>query len=349
MHTPPLTRPVICFPARRISTSPWRFYWTLSSPPISPKRPCAKNLSLIHISIVLVLLKDPQKAQSIQPFVKLHKLLRRAGIPMDLCILYREGGQYDRPAVDAIRWVLKTEDIDSLLGQRGGIHLVDEMRHEEQNIQALKASAVHIASEHLLPEAASPTEYRPMPVAPVEPIGAPPAGFTVEGGVFHGDAFTITKTPPMPWGHVMANPTFGTMVGDLALGYTWAVNARENKLTPWYNDSRTDNRGEQLLLRLDGRIYDCTLGAVATFTPGYARWEGMAGDVRITVTASVPPKGTWKEVLLEMESPNRPVDIQAAYYTEPVSYTHLDVYKRQPDAFEEVFCHINHADDGQYG
>ena len=77
---------------------------------------------------------------------------------------------------------------------------------------------------------------------------------------------------------------------------------------------------------------------MATFTPGYARWEGMAGDVRITVTASVPPKGTWKEVLLEMESPNRPVDIQAAYYTEPVlgvgrstavSYTHLDVYKRQ--------------------
>ncbi|CZT55897.1 N,N'-diacetylchitobiose phosphorylase [Eubacteriaceae bacterium CHKCI005] len=270
------------------------------------------------VPIVLVILKDPQKVQSIQPFVKLHKILRRAGIPMDLCILYREGGQYDRPAVDAIRWVLKTEDIDSLLGQRGGIHLVDEMRHEEQNIQALKASAVHIASEHLLPEAASPTEYRPMPVAPVEPIGAPPAGFTVEGGVFHGDAFTITKTPPMPWGHVLANPAFGTMVGDLALGYTWAVNARENKLTPWYNDSRTDNRGEQLLLRLDGRIYDCTLGAVATFTPGYARWEGMAGDVRITVTASVPPKGTWKEVLLEMESPNRPVDIQAAYYTEPV-------------------------------
>ena len=69
-----------------------------------------------------------------------------------------------------------------------------------------------------------------------------------------------------------------------------------------------------MLLRLDGRIYDCTLGATATFTPGNARWEGMAGDVRITVTASVPPKGTWKEVILEMESPDRPVDIQAAYY-----------------------------------
>ncbi len=270
------------------------------------------------VPIVLVILKDAGKVQTIQPFVKLHKILRRAGIPLDLCILYREGGQYDRPAVDAIRWVLKAEDSDSLLGRQGGIHLVDELRHEEQNIRALKASACHIASENLLPEAPISTEYRPMPVEPVKAVEESPEGLAVEGGAFHGDAFTVAKTPPMPWGHVLANPTFGTMVSDQALGYTWAINARENKLTPWYNDSRTDNRGEQLFLRLDGHIYDCTLGAAATFTPGNARWEGMAGDVHIAVTVSVPRKGTWKEVLLEMESPDRPVDIQAAYYTEPV-------------------------------
>ena len=94
--------------------------------------------------------------------------------------------------------------------------------------------------------------------------------------------------PRLPWCHVLANPTFGTLVSDKALGFTWAINARENKLTPWFNDVSSDNRGEMLLLRAGGRVYDTVWGSTPIFGDGYARYEGRAGSLRTAVMVTVP-------------------------------------------------------------
>ena len=54
---------------------------------------------------------------------------------------------------------------------------------------------------------------------------------------------------PAPWVNVIANPRFGFLVSESGAGYTWAVNSRENRLTPWSNDPVSDPPGEALYLR----------------------------------------------------------------------------------------------------
>ena len=54
---------------------------------------------------------------------------------------------------------------------------------------------------------------------------------------------------PAPWINVVANPALGFQVSESGAGYTWSVNSRENKLTPWSNDPVTDAPGETIYVR----------------------------------------------------------------------------------------------------
>ena len=57
------------------------------------------------------------------------------------------------------------------------------------------------------------------------------------------------QSTPAPWINVIANPTFGFQVSESGSGYTWAVNSRENQLTPWSNDPVSDPPGEAIYVR----------------------------------------------------------------------------------------------------
>lgn len=63
-----------------------------------------------------------------------------------------------------------------------------------------------------------------------------------------GDAYVIhlenEQMTPLPWSNVIANANFGFVVTESGGGYTWRGNSRENKLTPWSNDSVSDVQGE---------------------------------------------------------------------------------------------------------
>ena len=96
--------------------------------------------------------------------------------------------------------------------------------------------------------------------------------------LYGNGAFAITEKPEVPWCHVLANLDFGTLVESGALGCTWAVNARENKLTPWFNDTRTGNRGELLFLRVKNEVYDLIQARGQNFRPA---WRfGAAGRAK---------------------------------------------------------------------
>ncbi len=57
------------------------------------------------------------------------------------------------------------------------------------------------------------------------------------------------QSTPCPWINVVSNPSFGFQVAAEGGGYTWAVNSRENQLTPWSNDPVTDRPGEVLYVQ----------------------------------------------------------------------------------------------------
>ena len=74
------------------------------------------------------------------------------------------------------------------------------------------------------------------------PLAVPPlvmengfGGFTRDGReyvvVLEGERET-----PLPWSNVLANPGFGTIVSSSGSAFTWAVNSRENRLTPFANN-----------------------------------------------------------------------------------------------------------------
>ncbi len=69
---------------------------------------------------------------------------------------------------------------------------------------------------------------------------------------------------PLPWVNVIANPGFGTVVSASGSAYTWAVNSRENRLTPFANDPVSDPTGEVIYLRDDdtGDVWCPTPGPV---------------------------------------------------------------------------------------
>ncbi len=54
--------------------------------------------------------------------------------------------------------------------------------------------------------------------------------------------------PPAPWINVISNKDFGFQISESGAGFTWSVNSRENKLTPWSNDPVSDRAGEAIYI-----------------------------------------------------------------------------------------------------
>jgi len=71
-------------------------------------------------------------------------------------------------------------------------------------------------------------------------------GFTPDGREYVISTVQGQMTPA-PWVNVLANPLFGTVVSESGMAYTWAENAHEFRLTPWYNDPVSDRSGGSLL------------------------------------------------------------------------------------------------------
>jgi len=97
---------------------------------------------------------------------------------------------------------------------------------------------------------------------------------------------TGAQATPCPWINVISNPTFGFHVAVEGGGYTWALNSRENQLTPWSNDPATDRPGEVIYVQDDdtGELWTPTAAPISDesgqFTvrhgQGYSRFERLA-------------------------------------------------------------------------
>lgn len=102
---------------------------------------------------------------------------------------------------------------------------------------------------------------------------------------------------PAPWINVISNDRFGFTVSESGGGYTWAENSRENKLTPWTNDSLYDDPHEIIYLK------DETYGKLWTATPkpygqdvdfevrhgkGYSDFIGSSHEILSSLKVFVP-------------------------------------------------------------
>ena len=272
------------------------------------------------LPIVLMELHGKVDTSRLKIYLKIQKKLQLYGIFFDIVIGYTQGGDYQQSRLREITDTVQSVFGENVLGQKGGVHPIDYTKCKPEIPLLLKAASRHIVPKSITRISAPAKNFRPLLQLPLIPVKADVVPeVPVSGGFFSGDRFYITEKTSLPWCNILTNPTFGTLVSNTALGFTWAVNARENKLTPWLNNTATDNFGEMLMLRQNDEIYNLINGSLVSFSPQDALYEGTAGSIRVKTRIWVPSAGMAKYCDIELENQDdSPVSTELAYYIEPV-------------------------------
>ncbi|MBP5155140.1 MAG: hypothetical protein J6252_00995, partial [Clostridia bacterium] len=246
-----------------------------------------------------------------------HVKARRAaaikGAKYDLCIIYSEGGAYD----GAIRSALE----ETGAAHEGGVFLIDSGKVGFEKVRLLKAASVYCDECGVETEADEPFGSGFVPVIGEPVSDAAEIESYVPGGGFEKEAFAAwpqKSSSPLPWCFPLANRTFGTLVSDSSLGFSFFLNSRLNQLTRWSNDYMTDNLGERLFVRCGDRYFDLIRGGFVRFGRGFAEYSVRNGcfesDTEVCVHEKLPVKIV--TVTLRNRS-TETVEAQLAYYTEP--------------------------------
>jgi len=173
-----------------------------------------------------------------------------------------------------------------LVGQRG--NLADQL----DRLRAPAAPATRRARSNPHLDAVT-TAYVPQELEFFNGLG----GFAA-GGREYVTLLGPGQATPAPWINVVANPSFGFQVAAEGGGFTWALNSRENQLTPWANDPVTDRPGEVLYLRDEesGELWGPTASPIrnhgahysARYGQGYSRFAHTSHGIDLDLIVYVP-------------------------------------------------------------
>lgn len=321
-----------------------------SSEVIAAGLPCKQRLWGRGISgddpILLLRVYDAD-SPLLREAVAAQRYLRSCGVRVDLVLVDEQATGYVSDATGSLLGVLALCDVDDWLNRRGGVFVVpaDQLRDAERShLEACARVLLDTRDGPLAARMARPVESRPLPprfeptltdVVAVVAVVAPPMpklllGNGLGGFSEDGREYVIRVQPgeptPAPWSNVLASPTFGCLVTESSLGSSWALNAGENRLTPWRNDPVFDTPSEALYLR------DEETGAVWTPTPrpaglgaeivvrhgaGFTSYTQESHGLRQELTIFVPPGASLKVARLRLENTlGRHRRLTATYYAE---------------------------------
>lgn len=222
------------------------------------------------LPIVLLRIENPANIDLVRQLIQAHAYWRLKGLAVDLVIWNEDHAGYRQQLQEQILGLIDAGVGAHLTDQPGGIFVrpVDQISTEERILLQTVARAVVTDSRGMLADQMKRRTPGEMTVPLFVPIrtgrAEAPAvaalprhdllffnglgGFTPDGR-----EYVITTThdqvTPAPWVNVLANPHFGTVISESGSAYTWAENAHEFRLTPWYNDPVSDISGEAFYLR----------------------------------------------------------------------------------------------------
>ena len=216
----------------------------------------------------------------VRKIVRGHEYLHYKGLKIDLVILNDNPTTYLQSLQRELETMIRTSGLGGLQDKPGGVFLrrTDQMPEADRILLHSVARAVIVTERGSLEDQLErPQVEEPLPAAFVprlpsqtypEPTVAPPelAFFNGLGGFHQGGREYVTllgaeQWTPAPWSNIIANKNeFGFQVTETGAGYTWSVNSRENRLTPWSNDAVSDPPGEIVYLRDEdtGTVWSAT-------------------------------------------------------------------------------------------
>ncbi len=327
------------------------------------------------LPIVLVRVADIAKVRLVEDAVRAHSYWRRKGLSCDLVVWNEDTTGYRAEVHDEILAAVGKAGEQQMLDKPGGIFVRRGEQFGEEDRVLLQAAARVVLDDkagsiadqldrrmsiepsgigRLVPQPQRGgllgSVRREASLASEVPVRDDllfyngTGGFTADGKEYLSN-HDATKPTPAPWSNVLANENFGTLVTEAGGGYTWRGNAREFRLTPFYNDPVSDASGEAMYLRDEetGRFWSPTglpaRGAEPYTTRhgfGYSVYEyseaGLASAVTCFVHRTEPVK-FWSVRVQNQTDRRRRVSLW--------SYNELVLADQRPSAAMHVVSRVD--------
>ncbi|SDC94064.1 GH36-type glycosyl hydrolase domain-containing protein [Williamwhitmania taraxaci] len=222
------------------------------------------------LPIVLLQIEDPTNINLVRQLVQAHTYWSLKGLAVDLVIWNEDHAGYRQLLQEQIIGLIATGIGHNVLDIPGGIFVrsADQISNEDRILFQTVARVIISDTRGTLAEQIN--RFSPMasqvpylkPTRAYKPNPQPEVMLPRQDLIFYnglggftsdGREYVITiskdKVTPAPWVNVLANANFGTVISENGLAYTWAENAHEFRLSPWYNDPVTDSSGEAMYIR----------------------------------------------------------------------------------------------------
>ena len=225
------------------------------------------------LPIVLVRIDEPEDRGIVRQLLRAHEYWRMKGLAVDLVILNEKAHSYVQELQTALEALVRTSQSaprPERSETHGGVfilraNLLSPTDHDgpavggpgrapEPPRHARRAGRARRAARRRRGPSRAAAGQGRGGRARRRPRASSLEFFNGLGGFGDGGREYVTvlgegQWTPAPWVNVVANPRFGFQVSESGAGYTWAVNSRENQLTPWSNDPVSDPPGEAFYVR----------------------------------------------------------------------------------------------------
>src|SRR5690348_4484977 len=271
------------------------------------------------LPIVLARIANASQIDLVRHLIQAHGYWQLRGLHADLLIWNEELSGYRQELQEHILYLIES-GAEARGGQGRGRMFAWRIEHltaPDRALMLATARCVFSGDEGRLRDQIarlSPLESEALPAARLPRRKAAPGSYALQPlseedlratndfGGFRNDGgeysvwLTRERPTPAPWCNVLANESFGSVVSESGGAYTFAENAHEFRLTPWYNDPLRDASGEALWLRDEdnGEFWSATALPTPSGDPyrarhgfGYSRFEHAHADLCSEVTVCV--------------------------------------------------------------
>ena len=283
------------------------------------------------LPIIIVRINKAGDLPTVRKLIRGHEYLHYKGLRSDLVILNDTPTSYMEPLHKEIETIIRTSGLQGFQDKPGGVYLrrADQIPDVDRILLHAVARVVIVAERGSFEEQIErPRVEEPLPAmlmprqAPQtypEATVAPPelSFFNGLGGFHQGGREYVTvlgaeQWTPAPWSNVIGNAAeFGFQITETGGGYTWSVNSRENRLTPWSNDAVSDPPGEVVYLRDEdsGTVWSATPLPIREREPyivrhgqGYSVFEHTSHGVSQELLVFAPLDAAVKISLLRLRN-----------------------------------------------
>lgn len=248
--------------------------------------------------------------------VRQHRLLALGGIKCDLVLLFSDGSDYRRPVRSAALDLIRTIGAENTVAAQGGIHLLDLVPSDSDfsliascasvlidakgNQVAAERSAAHYPTKRAYLKHDRATRHEAYNMQ----SNSPRLSNSKRDNSMHNDRQLLynedgsvsfetgSRLPASAWSNILTNGDFSYIATDSGSGYMWSLNARENRINAWTNDTLAIEGDERICLTFDrGAVSvfasDDSFPCTVTYGFGYAVWEKKLPSGTIRTTAFV--------------------------------------------------------------